>query len=199
MRYEFVKNTMRKLMRSNFLAPSHSVLCVAASASEATLFKELGFATVTISNMDERMMGDSFAPFDWSFQDAMKLSFPDNSFDYGFVSDGLHHCDSPHRALVELFRVARNGIIVFESRDSLTMKLAELLSLTPRYEIEAVAGNEFKYGGVNNTDVPNFIYRWTESEFEKTIRSYCPYGDMNFNYFYGLNLPYAMAKVKKIH
>jgi ubiquinone/menaquinone biosynthesis C-methylase UbiE len=55
--------------------------------------------------------GDEFAPFSWSFQDAEQLSFEDEAFDYVFVHAGLHHCASPHRALLEMYRVARRGIM----------------------------------------------------------------------------------------
>ncbi len=43
---------------------------------------------------------------------------------------------------------------------------------------------------MNNSDIPNHVYRWTEREFEKTVRSYDPTGPQNFEYFYGLNLPW---------
>jgi ubiquinone/menaquinone biosynthesis C-methylase UbiE len=50
--------------------------------------------------------------------DAENLPFPDQSFDYSFVHDGLHHLDSPERAIVELARVARRGLIVTEPADA---------------------------------------------------------------------------------
>jgi len=77
------------------------------------------------------------------------------------------------------------------------MKLANLLNLSPNYEIEAVISNNFQYGGVNNSLVPNYIYRWTEREFEKAITSHQPSTKHIFHYFYGLNLPYKQAKMKK--
>jgi hypothetical protein len=53
------------------------------------------------------------------------------------------------------------------------------------YEHAAVFYNDCKYGGVNNTDIPNYIYRWTEREIEKTIQSYAPYSKHKFMYKYG--------------
>src|SRR5207244_6314078 len=105
-------------------------------------------------------------------------------------SDGLHHCDSPHRGLLEMYRVSRRGVLVFESRDSLVMKIAVRLGLTQEYEIAAVAWNGGTCGGVNNSQIPNFIYRWTEREFEKTITAHDPVAPHRFRYFYGLNLPW---------
>ncbi|MBK7099773.1 MAG: hypothetical protein IPH58_17595 [Sphingobacteriales bacterium] len=57
------------------------------------------------------------------------------------------------------------------------------------YEHAAVFYNNCKYGGVNNTEVPNHIYRWPEREIEKTIASYTPYCKHRFIYKYGQAFP----------
>jgi ubiquinone/menaquinone biosynthesis C-methylase UbiE len=197
MRRAFVQSTLERLVEDKVLAPSDSILVVCGGDAECVLFVEMEFPNVVISNLDERMLSDQFAPLDWSFQDAQDLTYEDASFDFVFVSDGLHHCASPHRALLEMYRVARKGIIVFESRDSLLMHTANRLGLSPEYELEAVINNDFCYGGVDNTQIPNFIYRWTEQDFEKTIKSFDPVGKQKFRYFYGVNLPYETATYKK--
>ena len=197
MRYSFVKKTLQQLITDGVILHQDSILVIAGARSEKSLFEELGLRHVTISNLDERLTGDEFAPFDWSFQDAQNLTFSDQSFAFVFVSDGLHHCASPHRALLEMYRVAEKGVIVFESRDSILMRAANRLNLTPSYELEAVVGNDFTHGGVDNSEIPNYIYRWTEREFQKTILSYNPKGRHAFKFFYGLNLPYSQAEMKK--
>jgi SAM-dependent methyltransferase len=133
--------------------------------------------------------GDEFAPFSWSFQDAEQLSFEDEAFDYVFVHAGLHHCASPHRALLEMYRVARRGIIAFEARDSLLMKAAKAVNTVPSYEAAAVRLNDYRWGGVRNSCVPNYIYRWTEDEVRKTIASDAPHAPHRTIFFYGLQLP----------
>jgi ubiquinone/menaquinone biosynthesis C-methylase UbiE len=197
MRHAFVKDTLERLMKEAILRPDDSVLAVCAGVPERLLFEELGFTAVTISNLDERLTGCEFAPYAWSFQDAQKLTFGDGAFDWVFVSDGLHHCSSPHLALLEMYRVARKGILVFESRDSFVMRVANRFNLVPQYELEAVVANGFTHGGVDNTQIPNYIYRWTEREFRKTLLSYNPTGAHDFRFFYGLNLPYGTAEMKK--
>ncbi len=189
MRYEFVLATLKKLMAQGQLAPDESVLAICAAAPEQRVFQAAGLRVVTISNLDDRFVKPDFSPYAWSYQNAQKLSFEDNSFDHVFVSDGLHHCDSPHGALLEMFRVARKSAIVFESRDSALMRLACRLGLSADFEVEAVIGSGLTHGGVNNTEIPNFVYRWTEREFAKTIQCFYPYGPCRFNYFYGMNLP----------
>lgn len=197
MRYSFVKNVLEKLLEDKTLSLEDDVLVVAGAKAETELFQELGFRSVTISNLDDRMVGDEVAPFKWSYQDAQNLALADRSFDFAFVSDGLHHCSSPHSALLEMYRVSKKGVVVFESRDSFLMKVANRAGLTPSYELEAVIDNDFAFGGVDNSEIPNYIYRWTEREFEKAIRSYDPIGKQTFRYFYGLNLPYSQAQMKK--
>lgn len=197
MRTQFVKSVLDALVKDGTVGPLTNLLAVCAGTAEKDLFEVMGFSDVVISNLDERMTEAQMAPFGWSRQDAQALSFSDGSFDVVFVADGLHHCSSPHRALLEMYRVARRAIVVIESRDSALMRLANRLGLSPEYEIEAVIGNVFAYGGVDNTPVPNYIYRWTEAEFKKTICSYNPMGRHRFQFFYGLNLPHESAKFKK--
>jgi ubiquinone/menaquinone biosynthesis C-methylase UbiE len=87
-----------------------SVLVVCGGELDRNIVVDEGFTAVTISNLDERIRGNEFAPYAWSFQDAEALSFPDDAFDYCMVHAGLHHCASPHRALLEMYRVARRGV-----------------------------------------------------------------------------------------
>jgi hypothetical protein len=97
-----------------------------------------------------------------------------------------------------MYRVARKGIIVIESRRSLLMKVANHLGLSPEYEVEAVVGNEFEGGGVNNTAIPNSIYiAGLKLSLLRTIRSYDPRGRHHFRFFYELNLPYELADWKR--
>jgi hypothetical protein len=44
-------------------------------------------------------------------------------------------------------------------------------------------------GGVGNSATPNFIYRWTEREIEKVIRTFRPAGRAGFRYFSALRVP----------
>jgi hypothetical protein len=55
--------------------------------------------------------------------------------------------------------------------------------------LSAVIGNGGECAGVNYTSVPNFVYRWTERDFEKAISCADPTGKPSFRYFYGFNAP----------
>ena len=51
------------------------------------------------------------------------------------------------------------------------MRVAQRLGVVDEYELTAVADNGLPAGGVRNSPVPNYVYRWTEREVEKTIAS----------------------------
>ena len=165
------------------------ILVVCGGRSDHDALHKAGFKHVTISNLDVRMRGDEFAPFAWIFQDAEDLKYSDGTFDFCIVHNGLHHCYSPHRALLEIYRVARKGILVFEPRDTFLVRLVVKLNFGQEYEVAAVAGNALKFGGVRNCSIPNYVYRWSEREIEKTIRSFTPIGRPRFHYFYALRVP----------
>ncbi|MCA9185336.1 MAG: methyltransferase domain-containing protein [Planctomycetales bacterium] len=188
---------MRTLLDRGILKRTDEILAVCAARYDYGMFRKLGFERVTITNLDERVPPDEFAPYGWQHEDAQTLSFADKSFDFCFVHAGLHHCASPHLALMQLYRVARRGVIVFEARDSWTMRLAASIGLVTTYELEAVVRNDFRFGGVNNTAVPNFVYRWTEREFKKTIWTLDPTGKQRFLFFHGLRLPFLFAGMSK--
>lgn len=194
-RFNFYKTTIDKLIKDR----DANILIVAGGETDSNVFRELGFDNVTISNVDERMEGDEFHPFKWSYQDAENLTFEDNSFDYVIVHAALHHCYSPHRALLNMYRVAKQGVVLFESRDSLVMKIVTYLDLTQEYEHSAVYFNDCKFGGVENTSIPNFVYRWTEREIEKTIHSYAPFTNHQFYYSYSYDIPRSTLRRKKVN
>lgn len=192
-RIEFYQNTIDKwIVNKDAL-----ILIVGGGETDRSVFYSLGFTNVTISNLDERLTGHEFAPYQWSYQKAEQLSYDDNAFDFVVVHAALHHCESPHRALLEMYRVAKIGAIAFESRDSLLMRFLEKVNLTPSYEHIAVYYNDGKFGGVNNTEIPNYIYRWTERDIEKTIYTYAPYAKHEFDYQYGNDIPSSAALEQK--
>lgn len=191
MRHQFVHDTLQRLLADGVLSRDDRVLAVCAASSERDVFLALGFRDVTISNLSETRLEGDVAPYAWSRQDAQHLTFESETFDVTFVSDGLHHCSSPHKALLEMYRVARKGVVVFESRDNALVRLAQRVGLAQTYELLAVSGNGYVAGGVDNTSVPNFIYRWTEEEFRKTILSYNPKGPHRFRFFHGVNIQYG--------
>jgi SAM-dependent methyltransferase len=186
---DFYSETLRRLLNDGWIGLDSSVLVVCGGPYDRDVFHGLGFRRVTISNLDSRINGDEFAPYPWSLQDVERLRFEDGAFDFVVVHQGLHHCHSPHRGLLEMYRVAMVGVLAFEPRDTSLVRLGVKLGFGQEYEIAAVAGNGLRFGGVGNSATPNFIYRWTEREIEKTIQTFSPAGRAGFRYFSALRVP----------
>src|SRR5688500_15923809 len=76
----------------------------------------------------------SFPGTEGQVEDAEKLSFSDDSFDYAVIAHGLHHLPRPILGLYELMRVAKEGVIVIERNDSWLTRVATALVLATEVE-----------------------------------------------------------------
>ena len=191
----FYRRVLDELLAAGAISRELSVLVVAGGQADRQAFLDAGFANVTISNIDAT--GDAYAPYSWSHEDAENLHFEDSTFDFVAVSAGLHHCASPHRALLEMYRVGRVGLLAIESRDSQLMRIAVRAGAAGEYELEAVVANDFRAGGVRNTAIPNYVYRWTEREIEKTIAANAPHARHRFRYFREFELPESLLEMRR--
>jgi SAM-dependent methyltransferase len=186
-RERFYRRVVGQLLEQGLLRRDLRVLVVAGSDLDRRVFGGHGFADLTVSNLDP---GDAE-----EYQDAESLTYPDGSFDLAVISAALHHCRSPHRALLELYRVARLAVLGLESRDSALMRLAIRLGVVDEYELTAVASNDFGRGGLRNGPVPNYVYRWTEREVVKTIASAAPERRHRYVWFRELELPVSVLEL----
>ena len=182
----FYEKVLRSLLEQGLVGRDARVLVVAGGELDRAVFAACGFTDVTFTNL-----ADDTA----ERQDAEALTYDGDSFDLAVISAALHHCASPHRALLELYRVGRRGLLALEARDSALMRLAQRLGVVDDYELTAVADNDFSSGGVRNTAVPNYVYRWTEREVEKTIASAAPQRRHRFLYFRELELPVSVLEL----
>ncbi len=185
----FYSSVLARLLEEGLLDRGMSVLVSCGGAADRDALAGAGFTDVTITNVDAAGDDGALAPFRWERQDAEQLTYADGSFDLTLVSAGLHHCRSPHRALLELYRVARVAVLALESRDSALMRLGVRLGAVDDYELGAVAAHGLRSGGVANTSTPNFVYRWTEREVEKTVASFAPHARHRIRFFREFELP----------
>ena len=176
-------------VRNRITFKDASILVVGGGILDKEVFEAEGFTNVTISNLDTRMNSEQYLPYEWQHLSMQEIRLADNSFDYVVTHAALHHCRVPHKGLTEMYRVARKGILCFESRDSLTLRTMIRLGITSEYEQAAVYYNDCKYGGVENSEIPNYVYRWTEREIEKCINTFAPEYKHLFEYKYGLAEP----------
>jgi len=190
---DFYSSVLKGLVARGVLTKNMSVLVVAGGDRDRAVLQDAGFTDVVISNLDTRLTGNEFAPYSWSFQDAENLNYPDGTFDLVIIHAGLHHCHSPHRALLEMYRVSRRGALIFEARDNFFLKAATNMGVSEVFELSAVRAHGGEFGGVANSHIPNHVYRWTEHEVKKTIWSYAPQHVHNIEFFYGVRTPATLT------
>ena len=165
-----------------------SILVCGAGISDSKVFEMLSYKNVTMSGMDLRE--GITGRFKQLQENAEALSFEDNTFDFCVMHASVHHTRLPHKVITELYRVSSKGFLVIEGRDSLFMRLTQYIGLTEEYEVK---GN-FPGSGVNGTDIPNYIFRWTEKEIIKTIKCYEPRFKHRFAFRYGSYYPDGAGK-----
>lgn len=193
----FYTRTLKKIIKNKILHKEDTILVVAGGDKDKKAFNYCGFKNVTISNLDFHGGISDYKPYSWKKEDAENLTFNDAEFDWVFVHAGLHHCASPHRGLCEMLRVSRKGVGVFESRDSFLNKIANKFDLAPSYELEPCVLSGGKYGGVRNSHIPNFVYKWTENEVKKTVNSFIPEFKHLFYFYYDLLVPTQRLAMSK--
>ena len=172
----------------NYINKESNFLLISASMYEVKILKDLGYLNFTITYHDEDEKNQFL---DYGFKeninlfksDLRDLMFKDKSFDYTITNATIHHIDLPHKAITELYRVAIKGVLVIESTDSLLMRLATKIKLAEEFEVSSI--NEDKNtGGLLDTAIPNYVYRWTEKEILKLLKSFDPkhINFLNFDY-----------------
>jgi hypothetical protein len=190
---DFYPKTLKDLADRGVLDPAARTLVIAAGPYDYQSLLAAGFSNVTISNLESH--GDaSYPPYDWRHLDGENLDLEDNSYAQVIEHMGLHHCSSPHKALLEMYRVASRAVVVFENRDSVSLRFAVKLGLTMEFELPAVRQNDLTSGGMRNGPIPNFVYRWTEREVKKTVASADPAHDVPIEYFYNVRFPDGRVK-----
>ena len=169
----------------NYINIDSNFLLISASLHEVKTLKDLGYLKFSITYHDDNEKNQFL---DYGFKeninlfksDLRNLAFKDKSFDYAITNATIHHIDLPHKAITELYRVAIRGVLIIESNDSLTMRLATRLKLAEEFEVSSI--NEDKNsGGLLDTAIPNYVYRWTEKEILKLLKSFDP-KNINFDY-----------------
>jgi len=94
-------------------------------------------------------------------ENAENLSFCDNQFDFVLCKESFHHFPRPMLALIEMFRVAKIGIILIEPRDYyIDRPLFPLANRILNFLKNRHDGHFFE-------EVGNYVYTVSERELEK--------------------------------
>jgi ubiquinone/menaquinone biosynthesis C-methylase UbiE len=123
-------------------------------------------------------------------ENAETLSFEDSAFDFVLCKESYHHFPRPMKALYEMLRVGKKGVILLEPVDPYIYKnvfqalFRGLLSgLNALGIFRLLLGREVKKHTYE--DVGNYVYKISEREIEKTAL--------------GLNYPYVAFKGLNIY
>lgn len=193
--HDFYTEVLDTALRAGLLGTDMRVLVVCAGRKDVAALRECGFTDVVVSNVGAPPA--DLGAYEWAQQDVESLSYKDDSFDVCVVHSGLHHCHSPQRALLEMYRVASRAVLLFEPYDNAITRLGVRWGFGQEYEHASVHFNDVRHGGVGNTAVPNFVYRFTEREIVKAVHSYAPYAKHEIRYFYRMRIPWGQLKRRR--
>lgn len=160
-------------LREHQVDRNANVLILGASAEDGLGFRQAGFPKITLSQLSASGQLPH-GPSELTCLDAEDLALEDCSYDVVFVHEVLHHCRSPHRAVCEMLRVSGRHVAVMEPHDSAAMRLLIRLKFSSPFELPAVIANDYVRGGVRDTCVPNYLYRWNERDVRKLVSSFLP-------------------------
>ena len=104
----------------------------------------------------------------YSKENAEKLSFADDSFDYVLCKESFHHFPRPYIALYEMLRVAKKGVVLMEPNDPvlkmpMLMWLCNVLDRFAPALLKKLWKNRYSF-----EDVGNFVYKISEREIIKS-------------------------------
>ena len=195
-RWNFYKKNFLKIINKN-----ENFLLISGSLYEIQILRNLGYTNFTISYHNEQEVKNLQS---YGFElnknlfkaDVRNLQFENKSFEYVITNATLHHVDQPHKAITEMYRVARKGVIIIESNDSLTMQIACKLKFAEEFEVSSIDLKN-NSGGLLDTGIPNYVYRWNEREIIKTIKSYDPSNIVNVKFNYANDL--TNIKLNKLY
>lgn len=168
------------------------ILIMGAGSLDRKIFEELGYKNVTYSNIKNSKEKNLNI-----YENIHNIKLKDNEYEYCVAHACIHHSSKPHLAILELFRVCSKGCLIIEANDSLLSRLACKIGLSEEYELSAIQKNIIS-GGVDNTKIPNYVYRWTEREIYKLMKSFRPEINHEILFDYGYQIKFTKSKIIKL-
>lgn len=129
-------------------------------------------------------------------ENAEALSFDNNSFDFCFAKETLHHLPRPYLGFYEMVRVAKKGVFIIECCDDLSHSLIRNLSR----KIRLLKNKLYKKIPQYYESSGNYVYGFSEREFEKMalgLNIPC-LAIKPYNYYYLSALNVLRSEVKDI-
>jgi len=184
----FYLSVLQRELEQGKIRQSDRILVACGGYLDRVTLLSAGFSDVLITNLAPHGGHQDYRPFAWEHEDIERLSFADGSFDVVIVHSGLHHCHNPMRALGEMCRVTRKSVLAFEPYETWLTRLGSFLGYGQRFEDQAVHGSGGKSGGVANTEIPNFVFRFREGEVRKFAWTFRPYAESPVRFYRALRV-----------
>ncbi len=145
--------------------------------------QNLDVLATDISDSVLRMAAKQGLINEFKIENAEKLSFSDQTFDYVVCKEAYHHFPRPYIALYEMLRVAKQAVVLMEPQDPilkmpLLLMLSNIFNKFDKHLLRKFWKNQYSFETVGN-----FVYKISEREIEKIAIG------MNFRYvaFKGLH------------
>lgn len=183
------KDFYKKKIIDHIKNKNSKILVLGAGKLDIDVFNELKYKNVYFTNVDYLENKKKI-----KLQNIHDIKFKDNTFDYCVAHACIHHSSRPHQAVLELYRICTLGCLIIEANDSFLSRVACELGWSEEFEISAVCKNKV-YGGVDNTSIPNYVFRWSEREIEKLIKSYKPEIIHSILYAYGNHIKFTKSQL----
>jgi SAM-dependent methyltransferase len=193
----FYLSVIERELNLGVISRSDRVLVSCGGDLDRVALLAAGFTDVVISNLAPHGGYEDYHPYVWEHQDIENLEYEDGAFDIAIVHSGLHHCYNPVRAMGELCRVARKQVIAFEPYETWFTRLGAALGYGQQYEDQAVHGCGGASGGVANTEIPNYVYRFNESEVKKFSRALLPFAEAQVRFYRALRVNYGRFRTHR--
>jgi hypothetical protein len=191
-RWEFYEKNITK-----FLNKDSKILIISASSTEVNFFQKNFYTDFYASYFGQDQKNEILKGSLINENNILRIDLTENNFhlkehkfDYIIVHAVIHHLDKPHTSILNLYDIATKGIVIIESNDSLLMKVCTKLKFVEEFEYSAISKNK---GGLLDSSVPNYIYRWSEREIKKLIYSYKP--NLKHEFIFDYNFDFKNKKL----
>jgi len=103
----------------------------------------------------------------YACENAEKLSFENNSFDFVLCKEAFHHFPRPMVALYEMIRVANKAVILIEPADWIPVPFTRFILQYFKILLKKIFGKQILHPDTGNYEEHNYIYTISEREFQK--------------------------------
>lgn len=165
----FIQNRLLELTRPLLNSQNHWITVGDGYGFDANFLYENGQKVVAtdISPTFLELSQQAGLLENFSIENAEKLTFEDNSFDYALCKEAYHHFPRPYMAVYEMLRVVKKGIILVEPHDPISKMpfLLALRNILDNWNVNTL--QKYWKNRYSFEEVGNYVFKLSERECEK--------------------------------